>query len=74
MGRKKRVVPGEVCATCSERSKHHHKVMLNVQKSAEAIVVVRRRAELTGILSTTGKGGRADDGRKLWRQGLSAKR
>ena len=48
--------------------------MLNVQKSAEAIVVVRRRAELTGILSTTGKGGMADDGRKLWRQGLSAKR
>ena len=63
MGRKKRVVPGEVCATRSERGKHHRKMMLSVQKSAEAIVVVRRRAELTGIPSTTGKGGMADDSR-----------
>ena len=73
MGRKKRVVPGEVCTLCSERGKHHRKVMMNVQKSAEAIVVAGRRAELTGILSTTGKGGRADDSRKPWKQGLPAK-
>ena len=35
---KKRVVPGEVCVKCSERSNHHRKVMLNAQKSAEVIV------------------------------------
>lgn len=32
-------VPGEVCTICLERGNHHRKVMLNVQKSAEAIVV-----------------------------------
>ena len=35
---KKRVVPGEICAGRSERSNHHHEMMLNTQKSAEAIV------------------------------------
>ena len=35
---KKRVVPREVCAECSERSNHCREVMLSAQKSAEAIV------------------------------------
>ena len=35
---KKRVVPREVCAECSEKSNHYREVMLSVQKSAEAIV------------------------------------
>ena len=74
MGRKKRVVPGEVWTSCSERGKHHRKVMLNVQKSAEAIVVAGRRAELAGILSTSGKGGMTDDSRKPRERGLPAKR
>ncbi|MFR6276345.1 MAG: hypothetical protein ACLUL2_23535 [Blautia sp.] len=41
MERRKRVVPGEVCVECSERSNHNCKVMLNAQKSAEVIVVER---------------------------------
>ena len=57
MERKKRVVPGEICAKCSERSNRHHEVALNAQKSAEAIVAERRRAESTGVLITTEKGG-----------------
>ena len=39
MERKKRVVPGEICAVCSEKSNRYRKITLNVQKSAEAIVV-----------------------------------
>ena len=35
---KKRVVPGEVCAERAERRNHSRKAVLNVQKSAEAIV------------------------------------
>lgn len=35
---KKRVVPGEVCTECAERRNHGRKAVLNVQKSAEAIV------------------------------------
>ena len=54
---KKRVVPGEICAECSERSNCHRKVTLSAQKSAEAIVAKRRRAESIGVLITTGKGG-----------------
>ena len=54
---KKRVVPGEICAECSERSNHHHEMMLSAQKSAEAIVAERRRAESIGVFSTTEKGG-----------------
>ena len=38
---KKRVVPREICAKRSERSKHYHEMMLNAQKSAEAIVTER---------------------------------
>ena len=38
---KKRVVPGEICAGCSEKGNHHQKVMLSAQKSAEAIVAER---------------------------------
>ena len=41
-----------------ERDNHYYEVMLNVQKSAEVIVAERRRTESTGVLSTTGKGGK----------------
>lgn len=54
MERKKRVVPGEVCTECPERDNHYHKVVLNVQKSAEVIAAKKRRTESTGVLSTTG--------------------
>ena len=37
------MVPGEICAECSERSNHHHEMMLSAQKSAEAIVVAAHR-------------------------------
>lgn len=52
------VVPGEVCAECPERDNHYREVVLNVQKSAEVVVVERRRTESTGVFSTTGKGGK----------------
>ena len=39
MERKKRVVPREVCVKCSERSNRNRKIALNMQKSAEVIVV-----------------------------------
>ena len=58
MERKKRVIPGEVCAECPERDNHYREIVLNVQKSAEVIVVERRRTESTGVFSTTGKGGK----------------
>ena len=64
---KKRVVPGEICADRSEKSNHHCEMMLNAQKSAEAIVVERRRAESVGVLSTTEKGGM-----RVWMQKTSA--
>ena len=51
------MVPGEICVDRSERSNHHHEMMLNAQKSAEAIVAERRRAESVGVFSTTEKGG-----------------
>jgi hypothetical protein len=38
---KERVVPGEVCTERSERGNHARKGVLNVQKSAEAIVAER---------------------------------
>ena len=57
MERKKRVVPREVCVECSEKSNHNQEVMLNTQKSAEVIVVERRRTESVGVLSMTEKGG-----------------
>lgn len=64
MERKKRVVPGEVCAECPERDNHYREIVLNVQKSAEVVVVKwngfhsRGRTESTGVFSTTGKGGK----------------
>ena len=51
------MVPREVCVECSERSNHSCKAMLNTQKSAEVIVVKRRRTESIGVLSMTEKGG-----------------
>ena len=35
------VVPGEVCAECPERDNHYREIVLNVQKSAEVVVVER---------------------------------
>ena len=58
--------------TSSERGNRDCKVTLNMQKSAEAIVAERRRAESVGVLSTTGKGGTARNDRKP-REGLPAK-
>ena len=52
------MVPGEVCTECPERDNHYREGMQNVQKSAEVIVAERRRTESTGVLSTTGKGGK----------------
>ena len=51
------MVPREVCVECSERSNHNRKITLNTQKSAEVIVVERRRTESVGVLSITEKGG-----------------
>ena len=35
--------PGEVCTICPERDNHYRKIVLNVQKSAEVIVVEYHR-------------------------------
>ena len=43
---------------------------MSIQKSAEAIVVERRRAESTGVPITTGKGGMAVESRKLRKRRL----
>ena len=61
------MVPGEICAVRSERSNCHRKVALSAQKSAEAIVAERRRAESVGVLNTTEKGGM-----RTWMQKTSA--
>ena len=45
---KKCVVPGEVCAERAERRNHDRKVMLNAQKSAEAIVPREGKKTLGG--------------------------
>ncbi len=37
------MVPREVCVKCSERSNRNRKVALNMQKSAEVIVVKRNK-------------------------------
>jgi len=58
------VVPREVCVERSERSNHSRKIMLNTQKSAEVIVVERRRTESIGVLSMTEKGGMTHYDRK----------
>ena len=58
------MVPGEVCAVCPEKDNHYREVMLNAQKSAEVIVVERRRTESIGVFSTTGKGGKNHGYRK----------
>ena len=71
---KKCVVPGEVCAERSERSNRHCKVALNAQKSAEVIVVERRRTESIGVLSMTEKGGVTSGCRKLGETRLPAER
>lgn len=71
---KKRVVPGEVCAASLERGNHYREVVLNVQKSAEAIVAERRRAESVGVLSMTGKGRMTTHDRKHGKPWLFAKR
>ena len=67
------MVPREVCVKCSERSNHSRKIMLNTQKSAEVIVVERRRTKSVGVLSITEKGGVTAYDRKH-EQGLFAKR
>ncbi len=67
------MVPGEVCVIRSERSNQHCKVLLNTQKSAEVIVVGRRRTESVGVSSMTEKGGMTDYDRKH-KQWLFAKR
>lgn len=58
------MVPREVCVIRSEGSNQHCKVLLNTQKSAEVIVVERRRTESVGVSSMTGKGGMTDYDRK----------
>ena len=58
------MVPREVCVKRSERSNHSRKVMLNTQKSAEVVVVERRRTESIGVLSMTEKGGMTVNDRK----------
>jgi hypothetical protein len=58
-------VPGEICMECLETGNDYRKVILNMQKSAEVVVVERRRTESIGVLSMTEKGGMADEGRKL---------
>ena len=49
----------------SERSNYYRKVILNMQKSAEVVVVERRRTESIGVPSMTEEGGMTDEGRKL---------
>ena len=51
------MVPREVCAKCSERDNRYCEITLNAQKSAEAIVPGRERAESIGVFSTTRKRG-----------------
>ena len=41
-----------------------NEAVLNIQKSAEVIVVEKRRTKSIGVFSTTGKGGRTDGCRK----------
>ena len=67
------MVPGEVCTERSERGNHVRKGVLNVQKSAEAIVAERRRAESVGVPSTTGKGGTAEMAENLENEGCPKK-
>ena len=67
------MVPREVCVRCSERGNHGCKAMLNTQKSAEVIVVERRRTESIGVLSMTEKGEMTNNDRKH-EQWLFAKR
>jgi hypothetical protein len=48
-------VPGEICIECLERGNCYRKVILNMQKSAEVVVVERRRTESIGVPSMTEK-------------------
>ena len=70
---KKCVVPGEVCAERFERGKRGRKAAPNVQKSAEAIVAVRRRAESVGAPSTIGKRKNGKMTENLGKQGYPQK-
>ena len=45
------MVPGEICAKRSERNNRCCEATLSAQKSAEAIVAEKRRAESVGVLS-----------------------
>ena len=67
------MVPREICVKCSERSNHSCETVLSTQKSAEVIVVERRRTESIGVLSITEKGGMTHYDRKH-EQWLFAKR
>ena len=62
------MVPGEICAKRSERNNRCREAALSAQKSAEAIVADRRRAESVGVLNTTEKGGM-----RAWMQKTSAR-
>ena len=42
---------------CLERGNYYRKIILNTQKSAEVIVVEKRRTESIGVFSMTEKGG-----------------
>lgn len=57
----------------SERGNRDRKATLNVQKSAEAIVTERRRAESVGVLSTIGKGGMTEMAENLEEKGYPQK-
>ena len=67
------MVPGEICIERSEKDNHSRKAVLNMQKSAEAIVAERRRAESIGD-SKYNRERRSDwKWQKTWKKGLSAK-
>ena len=51
------MVPREICAIRPERDNRCHEASLNTQKSAEAIVPEKGRAESVGVLSRPEKGG-----------------
>lgn len=57
-------VPGEICMERLERGNYYRKIILSMQKSAEVIVVEKRRTESIGVFSMTEKGGMTVHGRK----------
>lgn len=58
------MVPGEVCAERAERRNHSRKAVLNVQKSAEAIVPWGKKAQGKGGTNTSRSNRRKEDGMK----------